>query len=689
MTRGSNGDEPAGRVAAEDGDDVGAPPPPSPPQTVPAAPRDPAYRNGNDGVDGDESPRRTASHPPPPPPEHGAAAAAAAEFAVGVDDGDDARSSPSAGAWLTVGRMVHVQPRTWPGMNRPGGLGHVEKVYYAAAAAAAEAIPGGEAAVAEEAAATPTHVDVKYLKSEATARDLGVPARYVSDRRLLAAEIEAGDVGARCASSRRTRRDAVNSRRCAACGSFATDCGDCDWRREKAEVAAAAAAAALVVAGGGLPRGNTRKRAEVRRRQVGTVSGFESTATTDDDDDDADDSHGDHWSEDDERGIDSEEEERRRIKSINRHRKRNGQITRRKRRGGIRRTLLRREIDGADIAMGGSDNDSDNDASEDEVPLAILQLRKERRRSLIAVRERERKLRDMNLMMNKRDDQLVKERGGGETTKKKLSSRTRPKNTCALIGSLPIAAAAYVTVQGDVIDANDATNRNSMTASRESGRAENHHLHQGHHQTDKSEETNGKRENDSNESDSTSTDDGMDTFADLRARATFSSTSSAPAGVDVNVDVAEAPGDGFGSGTDDASDDKREDYLLTSAEESDGGESDDSLLTPREEHSVEKEEDGMVESDDEEKCKFEVREMEWGHLPNFIEELCAEIRDERITRVQNKLNELRRRLKAAKKRTQSSSQSLLTPTTSEAITDEFDKLSEERLVSCFDLASFV
>ena len=104
---------------------------------------------------------------------------------------------------------------------------------------------------------------------------------------------------------------------------------------------------------------------------------------------------------------------------------------------------------------------------------------------------------------------------------------------------------------------------------------------------------------------------------------------------------------------------------------------------------MEKEEDGMVESDDEEKCKFEVREMEWGHLPNFIEELCAKIRDERITRVQNKLNELRRRLKAAKKRSQSSSQSLLTPTTSEAITDEFDKLSEERLVSCFDLVSFV
>jgi hypothetical protein len=678
MTGGSNGDAPIGR---------GVPPPPSPPRTVTAASRDPDYRNGNAGVDGDELPRLAASPPPPPPPAPVAAAAAAAaapaEVAVGGDD--NAMSLRSAGAWLTVGRMVHVQARTWPGMNRPGGLGHVEKVYYAAAAAA-DATPGGEAAGAV-AAATPTHVDVNYLKSEATARDRGVPVRYVSDRIRLAAEIEAGDVGARCASSRRSRRDAVNSRRCAACGSFATDCGDCDWRREKID--AAAEAAALVVAGGGLPRGRTREGVGVRRPRAGTVSGFESTATAGDSDDygdDPDDSHCDRWSEDDERGIDSEEEERRRVKSMNRHRKRNGQITRRRRRR-MRRTLLRREREGDSIAMSGGDGD--NETSEDEVPLAILQLRKERRRSLIAVRERERKLRDMNLMMNKRDDQLVKERGGGKTKTKIRSSRTRPNNTCALIGLLPIATVAKVTGEGGGIDANNATNRNSMTASRESGRAENHHLRQRHHLTDKSEEKNGKRNNDSCESDSTSTDDGMDTFADLRARATFSSTLSAPADVDVNVDDAEAPGDVFGSGTDDTSDDEGGDYLLTPVEELDEGESNSSLLTPREEHSVENEEDGMVESDDKDKCKFEVREMEWGYLPNFIEELCAKIRDERITRVQNKLNELRRRLQAAKKRSQSISQSLLTTTTSDEITDEFDKLSEERLVSCFDVSSFV
>jgi hypothetical protein len=63
-------------------------------------------------------------------------------------------------------------------------------------------------------------------------------------------------------------------------------------------------------------------------------------------------------------------------------------------------------------------------------------------------------------------------------------------------------------------------------------------------------------------------------------------------------------------------------------EESDGGKSYDSLLTPREENSVKNKEDVMVESDDEEKCKVAVREMEWGYLPNFIKELCAKIHDE-------------------------------------------------------------
>ncbi|KAL3791298.1 hypothetical protein ACHAW5_006330 [Stephanodiscus triporus] len=417
----------------------------------------------------------------------------------------------------------------------------------------------------------------------------------------------------------------------------------------------------------------------MRRRREGTMSDSESATTTsdsngDDSDDDEDASHGDHWSDDKDGGVDSEEEERRRVASMNRHRKRNGKITRRRRR--INTTLLRRDKNGGDIVMSGSDNE--NDTSDDEVPLAILQLRKEQRRRLLAMRARERKLRDMNLMMNKRDDQIMKT--NGIMKNKKCSRRTRPKNACALLGSLCMAASAMVTGEGDETVANDATKMYKAVTSHESDGASHHHLRHSHYPTNRIEEKNRKRNNDMFESDSSSTDDGMDTFADLRARATLSSTSSATADVDVNVVDVKAPGDDIDSGGNDGSDDNQGDYLLTPVEESDGEKSDDYLLTPREEYSEEDVGYEMIESDNEEKCKFKVREMEWGDLPNFIEELCAQVRDERISHVQNKLNELRWRLHAVKKRLSSRSPSLLTTTsatTSEEMMDALDKLSEE------------
>jgi hypothetical protein len=421
------------------------------------------------------------------------------------------------------------------------------------------------------------------------------------------------------------------------------------------------------------------------------MSGFESVSTIgdsdgDDRDDDEDASLGDHWSDDKDGGVDSEEEERRRVASMNRHRKRNGKITRRRRR--IKTTLLRREKNGGDIVMSGSDNE--NDTSDDEVPLAILQLRKEQRRRLLAKRARERKLRDMNLMMNKRDDQLMKVNGSRKN--KKRSSRTRPKNACALLGALSMAAPAIVTGEGDETVANDAKKMYSAVTSRESDGASHHHLRHSHHPTNRIDEKNRNRNNDMFESDSSSTDDGMDTFADLRARATLSSTSSATADVDVNVVDVKAPVDDIDSGGDDGSDDDQGDYLLTPVEESDGEKSDDYLLTPREEHSEEDVAYEMIESDGEEKCKYKVREMEWGDIPIFIEELCAQVRDERITYVQNKLNELRWRLHAVKKRSSSRSSSLLTTTsatTSEEMMDALDKLSEERCVWGFVFSSFV
>ena len=65
-------------------------------------------------------------NPPPPPP-----------------------ASASSPAWLAVGRMVNVARRMGPGMNSPGGLGHVVRVYSVrtapdGTAAAADAASGGD-----------------------------------------------------------------------------------------------------------------------------------------------------------------------------------------------------------------------------------------------------------------------------------------------------------------------------------------------------------------------------------------------------------------------------------------------------------------------------------------------------------------------------------------------------------------
>ena len=58
-------------------------------------------------------------------------------------------ASTSSPAWLAVGRMVNVARRMGPGMNSPGGLGHVVRVYSVrtapdGTAAAADAASGGE-----------------------------------------------------------------------------------------------------------------------------------------------------------------------------------------------------------------------------------------------------------------------------------------------------------------------------------------------------------------------------------------------------------------------------------------------------------------------------------------------------------------------------------------------------------------
>lgn len=66
-----------------------------------------------------------------------------------------------------VGSLVSVQSRTWAGINKPGGVGRVSKVYY-------------------ESPDTPTHVDVKYIVNsggETHVEMIFVQAYYLEDRR--------------------------------------------------------------------------------------------------------------------------------------------------------------------------------------------------------------------------------------------------------------------------------------------------------------------------------------------------------------------------------------------------------------------------------------------------------------------------------------------------------------------------
>jgi hypothetical protein len=275
-------------------------------------------------------------------------------------------------------------------MNRPGGLGHIEKIYTAATAAATAAISssatattsadgGGPSTSAASVEIQVTHVDVKYLPSELVSRDRGIPIQYISDHHHITMEIMGGNVGAKCGAGRRHRRNLINSRRCSECGSFAIDCGNCDWRNaelrarkrleeEKEELEKKK----------NEQRQREKKRDRLTRYYVSgdsnsTDDGSSSCSSSDDNEDDA---------------IDSEEEEMRKVETMNRHRKRNGQITRR-RRG---RRWKQKEHDKLDDAHDNEDDTSDED---DEVPLAILQRQIER-----AMKARERKLRFMQQFLS-------------------------------------------------------------------------------------------------------------------------------------------------------------------------------------------------------------------------------------------------------------------------------------------------
>jgi hypothetical protein len=98
--------------------------------------------------------------------------------------------SNSAIANFSVGQLVDVASRTWPGINKHGGVGRIVKL-------------------------TENCVDVHYVLG---GRERGVPIEYVS---LLPQAL----------SSRKSLRDrSILLGRCRNCGSLRADCGSCDFQ---------------------------------------------------------------------------------------------------------------------------------------------------------------------------------------------------------------------------------------------------------------------------------------------------------------------------------------------------------------------------------------------------------------------------------------------------------------------------
>ena len=128
---------------------------------------------------------------------------------------------------ISVGRLVEVQSRTWPGINKPGGVARVTNVHYS---------KDDDGNDDNNNAFLLTHVDVQYVLGNT--KEKHVPVDYVR----LAPEYEVGVDGAGSSggAGQGGRRRGNNLRdrsmllgRCRRCGSLRTDCGSCDWATEE------------------------------------------------------------------------------------------------------------------------------------------------------------------------------------------------------------------------------------------------------------------------------------------------------------------------------------------------------------------------------------------------------------------------------------------------------------------------
>eukprot|EP00804_Cyclotella_cryptica_P012098 CCRYP_009812-RA/>CCRYP_009812-RA protein AED:0.01 eAED:0.01 QI:43/1/1/1/0.75/0.8/5/982/2365 len=111
--------------------------------------------------------------------------------------------------YLSEGRVVNVESRTWPGINKPGGIGRITKIY------TQQVSFGGRSALKV------THIDVKFLVNGG--RENKVDVNYVKHAPEYDDELE----------ERSLRDRSALLGRCTLCKSLRIDCNACDWKAEQ------------------------------------------------------------------------------------------------------------------------------------------------------------------------------------------------------------------------------------------------------------------------------------------------------------------------------------------------------------------------------------------------------------------------------------------------------------------------
>jgi len=127
---------------------------------------------------------------------------------------------------ITVGSMVEVARRMWPGINRPGGAGRVTRVYYDHDAGMD--LDDDENRNVEH-KTFPTHVNVHYVVEGGS--ETRIPIEYVKvDTELDFHNEKSNQNNHRfgTSKSRSLRNRGLLLGRCKRCGSLRKDCGSCD-----------------------------------------------------------------------------------------------------------------------------------------------------------------------------------------------------------------------------------------------------------------------------------------------------------------------------------------------------------------------------------------------------------------------------------------------------------------------------